>query len=294
MGIELISESLWQEQWPAPAKLNIMLRITDRRSDGYHILQTVFQIIDRCDLLRFTPRQDHKIVMESSLAGVEDSDNLIIRAAVMLRGIAGDKNIDVPGLTINLNKNLPMGGGLGGGSSDAATTLLVLNKLWNLGLSVEQLSALGLQLGADVPVFVQGNNAWAEGVGEVLQPINLEQRWYVVLVPDCHVSTKTVFEHQALTRNSKSIKIDEFSVDEPYNDCQNVVVSCYPEVKQAIRAVECYPVHGMTGTGACVFAAFRSEQEANDAAEMLQLGWTVFVARASQISPLQKKLNNLS
>lgn len=289
-----MTESLWDEQWPAPAKLNLMLRITGRRDDGYHILQTVFQIIDQSDLLRFTPRPDDKIVMESSLAGVEDTDNLIIRAAELLRDIAKQKNVDVAGLTIDLNKNLPMGGGLGGGSSDAATTLVVLNKLWNLGLSVDRLSALGLQLGADVPVFVNGNNAWAEGVGEKLQPINLEQRWYVVLLPDCHVSTKTVFEHQALTRNSKSIKMDEFSVDEPYNDCLKVVATCYPAVNQAIKAVECYPVYGMTGTGACVFAAFISEQEANDAAETLKREWSVFVAKASKISPLQKKLNNLS
>ncbi len=289
-----MTQSLWDEQWPAPAKLNLMLRITGRRDDGYHILQTVFQIIDRCDLLRFTPRGDDNIVMESSLDGVLDSDNLIIRAAKMLREIARGKNIDVPGLTIALNKILPMGGGLGGGSSDAATTLVVLNTLWNLQLSVDQLARMGLHLGADVPVFVYGNNAWAEGVGEILHPINLQQRWFVVLVPDCHVSTKTVFEHRALTRNSKSIKIDQLSANESYNDCLSVVVSCYPEVKRAIDAVDCYQEHGLTGTGACVFAAFNSEQEAIQAAQILQKNWTVFVAKACQLSPLQKKLSDLS
>lgn len=289
-----MTQSLWEQQWPAPAKLNLMLRIIGRRDDGYHILQTVFQIIDRCDELRFTPREDDNIVMESSLVGVQDADNLIIRAARMLHEIARGNRIDVPGLTIALNKILPMGGGLGGGSSDAATTLVVLNKLWNLQLTVEQLAALGVQLGADVPVFVYGNNAWAEGVGEILQPINLPQRWYIVLVPDCHVSTKTVFEHRALTRNSKSIRIDQLSVDEPHNDCLDVVASCHLEVKQAIDAVSCYPVHGLTGTGACVFAAFNSEQEASQAAQLLQKSWSVFVTRACQMSPLHEKLSGVS
>ena len=278
--------ALWSRRWPAPAKLNLMLRIVGRRADGYHLLQTVFQILDYCDYLQFTARNDGGIVLDRPLDGVPDEDNLVIRAARLMRERARDLGIDVGGLAISITKNLPMGGGLGGGSSDAATTLVALNLLWDLRLAGSELAALGLQLGADVPVFTHGYSAWAEGVGEHLEPIALPDCWYVVIVPECHVSTGEVFAHSELTRDSQPITIGEFSPLVPYNDCLAVVTQCYPQVKRALNALAACSVRGLTGTGGCVYASFVSEPEAREVESALGTQWNVFVARAVNRSPL--------
>lgn len=290
MGIGKMKMALWGQRWPAPAKINLMLRIVGRRADGYHLLQTVFQIIDYCDYLQFYPRNDDKIVLESPLEGVSDDDNLAVRAARLLRDKARDLCVDISGVTISIDKNIPMGGGLGGGSSDAATTLVVLNTLWNLQLSDSEIASMGLQLGADVPVFIYGNSAWAEGVGESLDPIELPHRWYLMLVPECHVNTGEIFNRPELTRNSESITISEFSPVSPYNDCLPVVVECYPQVKQALSVLSNYPVHGLTGTGGCVYASFESEVETLAAARSLKECWNVIVAKAVNRSPLHQML----
>ncbi len=282
--------SAWDQQWPAPAKLNLMLRIVGRRSDGYHLLQTVFQLIDYCDYLQFSVRDDNKIELTTPLQGVADEDNLVIRAARMLHNKAASRQLEMPGVSISVTKNLPMGGGLGGGSSDAATTLVALNHLWGLQLSLTEIASLGLQLGADVPVFVAGNSAWAEGVGEDLQPIHLPDYWYVVLVPDCHVSTAEVFNHPQLTRDSESITIEGFSPNVPYNDCLSVVAARYPQVRQALGDLAIYPISGLTGTGGCVYASFHQEADARTAAQKLTQHWDVFVAKAVNHSPLCQAL----
>ncbi|HFD10949.1 MAG TPA: 4-(cytidine 5'-diphospho)-2-C-methyl-D-erythritol kinase [Crenotrichaceae bacterium] len=282
--------SAWNHRWPAPAKLNLMLRIVGRRADGYHLLQTVFQILDYCDYLQFFPRNDGEIVLEDSLPGVSDDENLVVRAAQLLRNKADELGVKTSGITILMSKNLPMGGGLGGGSSDAATTLVALNFLWGLCLPESDLVTIGLQLGADVPVFVCGASTWAEGVGEQLKVIDLPDYWYVVLIPDCHVSTQEVFKHPALTRDSDSITIDKFSPEVPYNDCLLVVTDCYPQVKEALSALAAYSVCGLTGTGGCVYASFYSEAEARAAAQNLRQNWNLFVARAVKCSPLHQML----
>ena len=283
-----MNTELWHQRWPAPAKLNLMLRIVGRRSDGYHLLQTVFQIIDYCDYLKFSIRDDQNIVIDTPIPGVKNEDNLIVRAALLLRAKADELEIQTTGITISITKNLPMGGGLGGGSSDAATTLVALNLLWDLKLSDHIIAAMGLELGADVPVFTYGYSSWAEGVGENLKPMCLPDEWFVVIVPDCHVSTGEVFSHSGLTRNSESITMDEFSAHAPYNDCKPVVSETYPEVKRALDALAIYPVSGLTGTGGCVFASFSSELEANKEAAMLMQHWNVFVAKAVNCSPLHR------
>jgi len=290
MAARQVNVSAWNLQWPAPAKLNLMLRIVGRRADDYHLLQTVFQLIDYCDYLRFSKRDDNRIVLTTPLKGVADEDNLVVRAAQILYKKAENMQVEIPGVSISVTKKLPMGGGLGGGSSDAATTLVALNHLWRLRLSLAEIAAMGLQLGADVPVFVAGNSAWAEGVGENLQPINLPGYWYIVLVPDCHVSTAEVFNHPQLTRDSESITIDGFSPDEPYNDCLSVVAAGYSQVRLALEDLAVYPVSGLTGTGGCVYASFHDEADARTAAQNLAQHWKVFVAKAVNRSPLYQTL----
>ncbi|MEY3289214.1 MAG: hypothetical protein RLZZ419_1456, partial [Pseudomonadota bacterium] len=238
------------EKWPAPAKLNLMLRIVGQRSDGYHLLQTVFQFIDLCDWITFHPVDDGRVSLQKTIPGVPEIDDLTIKAANLLKAETGC-NL---GVRIEVEKNLPMGGGLGGGSSDAATTLVILNKFWNLQLSVEKLMELGLTLGADVPVFVYGYSSWAEGIGEKLEEIILKEQWVVVIKPDCHVDTKEIFSAKNLTRNSKSIRIADFIAGKHQNDCVEVVCQRYPSVKSALVALSEFSEARLTGTGACVFA----------------------------------------
>jgi len=275
--------SVKQLRLPAPAKLNLMLRVVGRRPDGYHLLQTVFQFIDLCDWIVLTNRDDGRIGLAVPLPGVPEESDLTVRAAKLLRRFAGNERL---GVDIEVEKNLPMGGGLGGGSSDAATTLLGLNALWGLGRTVEELAALGLELGADVPVFVRGYAAWGEGVGECLTPLpDLPEPWYVVVAPPCHVATGAVFSSAALTRNNKPITITDFVAGQQENHCLPVVEAIYPEVRNALRDVAQYASARLTGTGACVFGAFEEEGKARDVALMLDRHWKVFVAKGLNKSP---------
>ena len=280
--------SVKQLRLPAPAKLNLMLRVVGKRPDGYHLLQTVFQFIDRCDWIVLRSRDDGRIALEASLPGVPEDSDLTIRAAKLLRQAAGDARL---GVDIKVEKNLPMGGGLGGGSSDAATTLLGLNALWGLGLSVEALAELGLKLGADVPVFVRGYAAWGEGVGEDLTPLpDLPEPWYVVVVPPCHVATGVVFSSKDLTRDNKTITITDFVAGQQENHCLPVVVSMYPKVGEALGAIAQYGPAKLTGTGACVFGTFADETDAQNAASKLGSHWKVFVAKGLNKSPAHNLL----
>lgn len=276
----------WGQKWPAPAKLNLMLRIVGRREDGYHLLQTVFQIIDFCDWLTFRPQGNGVVTLLSPTPGVMEDDDLTIRAANLLKRHTGCDQ----GVCIEIEKNLPMGGGLGGGSSDAATTLVVLNRLWGLGLSKHELMGLGLQLGADVPIFVFGYSAWGEGVGEQLQRISVSEQWVVVVKPDCHVNTGEIFCSPELTRDSKAIKMQDFTDGDCINDCTSVVQKKYKQVSEALLALSAYGDARLTGTGACVFAQFQSRVDAEFAYNALSKDWQVYLARGQDVSPLYKLL----
>jgi len=285
---EHINQLAWGERWPAPAKLNLMLRITGQRPDGYHLLQTVFQFIDLCDWIRFHPVEDGRVRLQKTIPGVTESDDLTVRAANLLKAETGCQQ----GVCIEVEKNLPMGGGLGGGSSDAATTLVVLNELWGLGLPTADLLRLGLSLGADVPVFVYGHTSWAEGVGEKLVSIDVPEQWVVVIKPDCHVNTKEIFSDKDLTRNSKSIKIDDFIAGQQQNDCLAVVRERYQPVKDALVDLSRFSEARLTGTGACVFAQFGSESAAVEAYESLRHRWHVYLTKGKNESPLFSKLKS--
>jgi len=273
--------------WPAPAKLNLILHITGQRQDGYHLLQTVFQFIDISDSLDFSIRDDAVISRQSDWQGVAEADDLIVRAAKSLQQ-ASACNL---GADINLQKRLPAGGGLGGGSSDAATTLVALNHLWGIDFSIDQLAEIGLQLGADVPVFVRGKAAWAEGVGEQLTAIEPEECCYLVLCPDCSVSTEEVFNSSDLTRNTPAIRIRDFLEEGGHNDCESVVRNLYPQVAEALDWLDQFAVARMTGTGACIFAGFDKQQQAESVYEKLPQGWEGFVAKGLNNSPLQIRLD---
>ncbi|MGZ5050632.1 MAG: 4-(cytidine 5'-diphospho)-2-C-methyl-D-erythritol kinase [Methylobacter sp.] len=281
-----INSAAWGEKWPAPAKLNLMLRITGQRSDGYHLLQTVFQFIDLCDWIRFHPAGDGRVSLLKTLPGVAEEDDLTVKAAKLLKAEAGCDR----GVSIEVEKNLPMGGGLGGGSSDAATVLVVLNQLWGLNLPLERLMELGLSLGADVPVFVHGYSSWAEGVGEKLEKITIPEKWIVVLKPDCHVNTKEIFSDKNLTRNSKSITIGDFTAGQHQNDCLGVVCERYQSVKDALVDLSGFSEARLTGTGACVFAQFDSEVAAVRAYDSLKNKWQAYLVKGLNESPLFTKL----
>ena len=278
---------------PAPAKLNLFLHITGRRADGYHNLQTVFQLLDFGDTLTFALNGKKEITFTCNNSSLENPDNLVMQAAKLLSDETG---ISL-GTDITLDKRLPLGGGVGGGSSDAATALLALNLLWNCSLDIEALAQLGLRLGADVPVFIRGRSSWAEDVGESLQPIDLPERWYLVLTPDCEVSTEEIFSHQQLTRNTYPIKIAAFPFPGSKNDCQTLVSSLYPPVQKAIDWLSAYAQPRMTGTGASIFAAFESEAEARQVMEQVPErapgNITAFVARGINSSPVHQALSEI-
>ncbi len=277
--------------WPAPAKLNLFLHITARRDDGFHNLQTAFQFLDYVDILHFAVRTDGIIRRCYAFPGVSEEADLVLRAARLLQHHSG---ISL-GADIELEKNVPLGGGLGGGSSDAATTLVALNVLWNTGLSLSALAELGLQLGADVPVFVQGQAAWAEGVGETLTPIKLPQVWFVVLIPPISVSTAEVFTDPQLRRDCPAITIRDFLAGVAVqNVCESRVRMQHPEVDAALIALGAYAPARMTGTGACVFAAFQSEPVARSAYADLSAHWQGFVTQGMNQSPLVHCLNALA
>ncbi len=276
--------------WPAPAKLNLMLRVVGRRPDGYHRLQTVFQFLAQADRIRYRIRSDGEIRCTPRIPGVSDDDNLAIRAARLLQRHGGTHL----GADIKIDKQLPMGGGLGGGSSNAATTLLVLNRLWNLNLDQHRLAELGLQLGADVPVFVLGRAAWAEGVGEELCFIEPAEPWYLVLAPACHVSTAEIFCVSQLTRDAKAITIRDFSAGQHANTCQTLVARRHPEVGKALSWLNQFGEGRLTGTGACVFAEFPSQEQAEKVLHELPADMKGFVSPGLNRSPLHTQLEKFT
>lgn len=271
---------------PAVAKLNLFLHITGRRPDGYHNLQTLFQLLDVGDELSFTLRADSQILLSCNNAELVNEQNLVLRAARLLQQYSNS----TLGCDIYLDKRLPMGGGLGGGSSDAATTLLGLNKLWQLNLSVDTLAELGLTLGADVPLFVRGFTAFAEGVGEKLQPVNLAEKVYLVVTPACHVSTAEIFQHPDLIRNSAPISIEQLHQSPWRNDCQPLVERLYPNVAITLQWLVEYAPCQMTGTGASVFAAFPDQTSAQHALMQLPANCQGFIARGVNQSPVRAAL----
>lgn len=275
---------------PSPAKINLFLHITGRRTDGYHTLQTVFQLLEFGDELTVSLRTDSRIRLEPEMPGVAHDDNLVVRAARALQQASGCWL----GADMLLNKRLPLGGGLGGGSSNAATALVGLNQLWQLGYSLEQLAEIGLALGADVPVFVLGRTAWAEGVGEQLTPVDLSEAWYVVLTPAVAVNTGQVFQHSELTRDTSVIRMRAFSPDEldrlTHNDCQSLVCQLYPEVQAALDWLGQYGSARMTGTGASVFCRFDSEAAAHEVLAKRPKKTFGFAAKSANISPLHRTL----
>lgn len=289
MSEQVKAKKGWGIRWSAPAKLNLMLSITGRREDGYHLLQTVFQLIDITDGLIFTESADNDVHLKNPIAGVKESDDLTVRAANILKQETGYKG----GVNIEMEKNLPMGGGLGGGSSDAATVLVVLNKLWGLDLSTKRLIELGVQLGADVPVFVNGTSVWAEGVGEELTPIALPKAWYVVVKPKCHVDTGEIFSAKGLTRDSKSIKMADFDAGQIRNDCSEVVRKLYSEVDEALKELDAYGKARLTGTGACVFVQFDNEEQAKEVFQSLPSEREKYLTQGLANSPLQDEMSEI-
>jgi 4-diphosphocytidyl-2-C-methyl-D-erythritol kinase len=272
--------------WRAPAKLNLFLHVTGRRTDGYHELQTLFQLIDLCDTITISLRADGLIERPVGPAGVAPDADLTLRAARALQRASGTGQ----GADLRVHKRIPQGGGLGGGSSDAATTLLALNELWNCGLSLDDLASLALPLGADVPVFIRGSSAWAEGVGERLTPVSLPEAWYVIIYPGVGVSTHEVFQSPELTRNSPLITIRAFFQSGGHNDCEPVVRARSPEVAAAIDWLAREGRAQLTGTGSCVFTARDSAAEAERLAARVPERWMSFVARGLDASPVHEQL----
>ena len=271
---------------PAPAKLNLFLHIIGQREDGYHHLQTVFQFLDYCDEIELNQRDDGKIKRLSGLKSIKAEDDLVVQAANLLKAHTKSSQ----GVEISVNKKLPVGGGLGGGSSDAATTLVGLNTLWNCGLTNDQLAELGLQLGADIPVFVHGYAAWAEGIGEVLEPITLDEDWFVVVHPNVFVSTVELFSDQALTRDCEPCKIARFLEGQVSNVFEPVVRNKHPEVAQALDWLSSYSAARLTGSGSCIFAKFSDKTVAKKVLNELPSRWFGFVAKGLNKSPFYTSL----
>ena len=272
--------------WPAPAKLNLFLHVTGRRADGYHELQTLFQLIDLSDTITLSLREDGLIERPSGPEGVPPEADLSVRAALALQKHTRTRW----GADLRVHKRIPQGGGLGGGSSDAATTLLALNELWGCELSLDELSALALPLGADVPVFVQGFSAWAEGVGERLTPVELPEAWYVIIYPGVGISTREVFQSPELTRNSPLITIRAFFQSGGRNDCEAAVRAHAPEVAAALDWLARDGSAHLTGTGSCVFSARESAAQAERLAARVPVRWMSFVARGLNRSPVHELL----
>ena len=272
--------------WPAPAKLNLFLHVTGRRADGYHEIQTVFQLIDLEDRLHFTPRADGVIRRIEGAAEIAASQDLCLRAAERLRALVGR----LKGIDIRLEKRIPIQGGLGGGSSDAATTFVALNEIWGLGLAPEKLAEIGLELGADIPLFIHGHSAWGEGVGERLTPLELPEMHYAIVFPGVGISTAEVFQASELTRKTPKTTIRGFLKAGGHNDCEPVVAGRSPEVRRALAWLSERGDARLTGTGSCVFAAFAEREAAEAALAGLSQGWRGFVARGLDRSPLQERL----
>lgn len=283
---------------PAPAKLNLFLHVTGRRPDGYHLLQTAFQLLDYGDVLHFESRDDGIIKRTTPVAGVPEELDLIVRAAQLLKSASRGKSEHL-GASIAIEKHLPMGGGLGGGSSDAATTLIALNHLWQTGLTRTELMALGLKLGADVPFFIFGQNAFAEGVGEALQPVETPECWYVVIEPGVSAPTAEIFSSSDLTRNTKPVRITDFSkapICFEKNDLQAVATKLFPPIAEAIDWLRQFGDARMTGSGACVFCAFPQEHQADEVLDAMReagaTGWKAWKAKAIERHPLSHLLRS--
>ncbi|UXI67415.1 4-(cytidine 5'-diphospho)-2-C-methyl-D-erythritol kinase [Tahibacter amnicola] len=282
--------SAWT-RWPAPAKLNLFLQITGRRPDGYHCLQTVFQLLDWGDLIEIRSRDDGQIVRHGGLPGVAPEDDLVIRAAHALRRVAGSDR----GADIAVTKRIPAGGGLGGGSSDAASTLVALNALWRCGLDEPALAALGLRLGADVPVFVRGRTAWAEGVGEQLSPLDLPERWFVIVDPQTSVPTGPLFQAPELTRDAPATTIPRFLAGtQTSNAFEPVVRARYPRVAQALDWLGGFGRSRLSGSGGCVFLDVADESDARAIAKACPQELTAHVARGVNRSPLKAALEEFA
>ncbi|HSY06421.1 MAG TPA: 4-(cytidine 5'-diphospho)-2-C-methyl-D-erythritol kinase [Steroidobacteraceae bacterium] len=273
-------------RWLAPAKLNLFLHITGRRADGYHELQTLFQLVELCDTVTLELREDGQIERPLGPVGVAPEADLAVRAAHALKQATGARR----GASIRIEKRIPLGAGLGGASSDAATTLLALNELWECGLPRPALARLALPLGADVPVFIEGSSAWAEGVGERLTPVSLPERWYLIIWPNVSISTRDVFQSPELTRNSSLITIRAFFEWGGRNDCEPVVRARAPEVAEALDWLAQAGPARLSGTGSCVFVALASAAEAERLAAQVPGRWTSFVARGLNTSPLHRQL----
>jgi 4-diphosphocytidyl-2-C-methyl-D-erythritol kinase len=271
---------------PAPAKINLFLHVTGRRDDGYHQLQTVFQLLDYGDTIELERRDDGQLLLHSSIPGVATEDNLIYRAALLLQ----DASASPWGADIHCEKKLPSGGGLGGGSSDAATTLVGLNQLWQCRFGKAELAQLGLSLGADVPVFVKGQSAWAEGIGETLTPLALGEQWFLVVDPGVQVPTAAVFNDKHLTRNTQPITLAAFRNPGGHNDCEPVTRRLFPGVEEMLTWLEAFGTARMTGTGGCGFVAFSSRADALSAGTEVPAKWRWFVAQGVDESPLYRVL----
>lgn len=273
-----------QQLWPSPAKLNLFLYITGQRPNGYHDLQTLFQFLDYGDSLSFNVRTDGVIALTTPVEGVSDDQNLVVRAARLLQ-----KHTGTPlGADIALQKQIPMGGGLGGGSSNAATVLVALNILWNCRLTDTELAELGITLGADVPVFVMGFAAFAEGIGEILQPVTPEEKWFLVVHPGVHIPTPVIFSDPELTRNTPKRPVNVL-LNTPYaNDCEPIARKRFYEVEQLLSWLLEYAPSRLTGTGACVFAEFDTETEARQVLNEIPAWSRGFVARGVNVSPLHR------
>lgn len=279
----------WERRYPAPAKLNLFLHVVGRRPDGYHLLQTAFRLIERCDWLRFTPRTDAEVRRMRAVPGITEDEDLAVRAARLLQAEGGSNR----GVAIDIEKNIPVGGGLGGGSSDCATTLAVLNRLWELDLPREKLAAMALTLGADVPFFLFGGNAFAEGIGERLTPLVLPQAWYVVLVPPVAVATHSIFSAPELTRNSKTLKISGFSAGFGRNDLEPVVCRRHAEVAAHLEWLRQFGDARMSGSGACVFVEFAAEHEARAVLSRMPAEMRGFAVRGLDRHPLAELLEQV-
>lgn len=271
---------------PSPAKINLFLHINGKRDDGYHLLQTVFQFLDIHDTLEFTCNKQNTITLTCNDKSLEIDDNLIIRAVNLLKPFANDN----AGIDIHLDKILPMGGGVGGGSSNAATTLLALNHLWQLNLSEQRLCELGLQLGADVPVFVKGQSVFAEGVGEIFTEMEPKESWYLLAIPPCHIATGNIFGHPELPRSTPCISPNLYSFETTHNDCQSIAKKLYPEVANTIDRLLEYAPTRLTGTGACVFSCFDDKQSAEKAMTYLPSGVRGTVTKGQNISATRQRL----
>jgi 4-diphosphocytidyl-2-C-methyl-D-erythritol kinase len=272
----------WDREWPAPAKINLFLHVVGRRADGYHLLQTVFRFIDLADSLRCEPRSDGRIVLATPLPGVPAAADLTLRAAEALRQATGCTS----GVTLHVSKRLPMGGGLGGGSSDAATTLLALNRLWRTGLDSAALQRIGLALGADVPVFIHGRSVFAEGVGERFTDVDLAPAWYLVLVPPVGVPTAEIFRSALLRRDTPSIAAADWRPGFGHNDLEAVASALYPEVARHLDWLRTFGEARMSGSGACCFVGFADEPAARTAHAALPAGMRGFVAAGLDRHPL--------